>query len=226
MQADYCLAAGPPLASRLLVASPGFLAALPAALPEAAARQAVLESTGRALSRAGRPLEAARLLEVAGLAGEAAAEHCQLLARALARGPPDLPALAQARALAARLPAAQRRPLELLLAAADFVALVAAGNVSAALASCDAGPLQLLFPATAADTHKCLDEIEALGGASLVIPPLFLSYAGALSRLHAVRPSPMLKARMQLLVSLAGMLQNKIASDVFARLIAMSSSMI
>ncbi len=136
------------------------------------------------------------------------------------------PTLAAARALAARLPPAPRRPLELLLAAADFVALAAAGNVSAALAACDAGPLLLLLPSSAADTHRCAEEAAALGGASLVVPPLFLAYAGALARLHAVRPSPMLKARMQLLVSLAGTLQSRIPSDVFARLIAMSSSMI
>ncbi len=226
LMADYCMAGGVALATRLLMANSALLPLLPQAVPDASARQSVLETTGRSLSRSGRSLEASRLLEAAGLSQEAANEHCQLVARAIARGVPDLATVQSARALAARLPASQKRSLEVLLAASDFVSLVAAGNVSAALSSCDDGPLQSLFPATAADAHKCVDEIDSLGGASLIVPPLFLAYAGALSRLHSVRPSPMLKTRMQLLVALAGMLQNRIASDVFARLIAMSSSMV
>lgn len=72
-----------------------------------------------------------------------------------------------------------------------------------------------------------MDEAALLEGAgALALGPVLASYAGSLARLHGARPAPALRARMQLLVSMAGMLQSRLPSDVFARLISLASSMV
>jgi hypothetical protein len=145
--ADYCLAGGLALSSRLLVAAPAqLLPVLEQAVPEPEARARVLAESGRALARSGRCSEAALLLQAAGLFDEAASQHCQLLARALARGAAaEGTVIARAKELQSKRPASS---LGLLLAAGDMVALAAQGNPAACLAAAETGPLARLLPAS------------------------------------------------------------------------------
>jgi hypothetical protein len=81
-----------------------------------------------------------------------------------------------------------------------------------------------LVPLKSEAIQQCVDEAEALPPPlALLLPHLYLAVCSVLARLHATGGAS-LRSRAQLLVSAAGML--RMPSDVFAKLISLSSGMV
>ena len=113
--------------------------------------------------------------------------------------------------------------LSVALAVGQLLALAAQGDARAALPSAQQ-QLSALLPRSPALLQPCTAEADSLSPTlALLLPPLLLSYASLLARLHS--PQAPLRDQAQLLVSMAGMLQHRMPSDVFARLIAIASAM-
>jgi hypothetical protein len=228
--ADYGLLGGADLVAQLLLLPQApLLPLLDQALPSPSARQLVLEQGAQGLARSGRHWEAAALWEAGGHPQEALDQLLVLLSRSLARSASANSRVDQAlvqrvrEALGRMGGTVARHPVALALAMGELLLAVSNGDYRQAMGLVEER-LTNLVPLKSEAIQQCVDEAEALPPPlALLLPHLYLAVCSVLARLHATGGAS-LRSRAQLLVSAAGML--RMPSDVFAKLISLSSGMV